>query len=147
MREQREGDSDVDLVDDYTRECPAIEVDNSLGALRVRRVLDRMASERGLPEAIVVDNGPECRGRALAPGAARNILRPQARAFVASCRSCGDWRPGADSDLNFFSMRDVGKSPEHLSVSLEANRHRRARRRATAVLVPSLTMCSGFRAP
>jgi putative transposase len=53
------------LVDDCTRECPAIEVDTSLGGLRVRRVLDRLASERGLPEAIVVDNGPEFRGRAL----------------------------------------------------------------------------------
>ena len=53
------------LVDDCTRECPAIEVDTSLGGLRVRRVLDRIASERGLPEAIVVDNGPEFRGRAL----------------------------------------------------------------------------------
>lgn len=54
------------IVDDYTRECPAIEVDISLGGLRVRRVLDRIASERGLPEAIVLDNGPEFRGRALA---------------------------------------------------------------------------------
>jgi len=54
------------LVDDCTRECPAIEVDTSLGGLRVRRVLDRIASERGLPEAIVLDNGPEFRGRALA---------------------------------------------------------------------------------
>ena len=41
------------IVDDCTRECPAIEVDTSLGGLRVRRVLDRIASERGLPEAIV----------------------------------------------------------------------------------------------
>jgi len=54
------------LVDDCTRECPVIEVDTSLGGLRVGRVLDRMAIERGLPEAIVVDNGPEFRGRALA---------------------------------------------------------------------------------
>jgi putative transposase len=54
------------IVDGCTRECPAIEVDTSLGGLRVRRVLDRLASERGLPEAIVVDNGPEFRGRALA---------------------------------------------------------------------------------
>jgi len=54
------------VVDDCTRECPAIEVDTSLGGLRVRRVLDRVASERGLPEAIVLDNGPEFRGRALA---------------------------------------------------------------------------------
>jgi putative transposase len=54
------------VVDECTRECPAIEVDTSLGGLRVRRVLDRIASERGLPEAIVLDNGPEFRGRALA---------------------------------------------------------------------------------
>ena len=46
------------LVDDCTRECPAIEVDTSLGGLQVRRVLDRVAAERGLPEAIVLDNGP-----------------------------------------------------------------------------------------
>jgi len=44
------------LVDDCTRECPVIEVDTSLGGLRVRRVLDRVATERGLPQAIVVDN-------------------------------------------------------------------------------------------
>ena len=54
------------VVDDCTRECPAIEVDTSLGGMRVRRVLDRIASERGLPEAIVLDNGPEFRGRVLA---------------------------------------------------------------------------------
>jgi putative transposase len=54
------------MVDDYTRECPAIEVDTSLGGSRVRRVLDRVVAERGLPEAIVLDNGPEFRSRALA---------------------------------------------------------------------------------
>ncbi len=54
------------LVDDCTRECPVIEVDSSLGGWRVRRVLDRIAKERGLPQAIVLDNGPEFRGRALA---------------------------------------------------------------------------------
>jgi len=54
------------IVDGCTRECPAIEVDTSLGGLRVRRVLDRVGGERGWPEAIVLDNGPEFRGRALA---------------------------------------------------------------------------------
>lgn len=54
------------MVDDCTRECPAIEVDTSLGGERVGRVLDRVVAERGLPEAIVLDNGPEFRSRALA---------------------------------------------------------------------------------
>jgi putative transposase len=63
------------MVDDCTRECPAIEVDTSLGGLRVRRVLDRIASERGLPDAIVVDNGPEFRGRVLAAWSAERGVR------------------------------------------------------------------------
>jgi len=63
------------IVDDCTRECPAIEVDTSLGGFRVRRVLDRIASERGLPEAIVLDNGPEFRGRALATWSAERGVR------------------------------------------------------------------------
>jgi len=46
-------------TDDCTRECPVIEVDSSLGGWRVRRVLDRVAIERGLPQAIVLDNGSE----------------------------------------------------------------------------------------
>ena len=55
----------LNIVDDYTRECPAIEVDHSLPGLRVVRVLDRLAETRGLPETIVVDNGPEFAGRVL----------------------------------------------------------------------------------
>jgi len=80
------------IVDDCTRECPAIEVDTSLGGLRVRRVLERMATERGLPEAIVVDNGPEFRGRALAAWSEQRGVRlefiqpgkPVQNAFVES---------------------------------------------------------------
>jgi len=53
------------IVDDYTRECLATETDTSLSGWRVRRVLDRITGERGRPEVIVVDNGPEFRGRAV----------------------------------------------------------------------------------
>ena len=53
------------LVDQYTRECPAIEVDTSLPSLRVIRVLERLARERGWPEAITCDNGPEFVSRRL----------------------------------------------------------------------------------
>ena len=47
------------IIDHYTRECLAIEVDFSLPGARVQRVLERFAAERGLPESIRVDNGPE----------------------------------------------------------------------------------------
>ena len=53
------------IVDDYSRECPAIEVDTSLPGLRVAQVLDRLAEFRGLPETITVDNGPEFAGMVL----------------------------------------------------------------------------------
>jgi len=47
------------LIDAFTRECPAIEVDTSLPGARVVRVLERVAAERGYPKGITVDNGPE----------------------------------------------------------------------------------------
>jgi putative transposase len=47
------------IVDEYTRECPAIEVDTSLPGLRVVRVLQQLADTRGLPNEIRVDHGPE----------------------------------------------------------------------------------------
>lgn len=47
------------LVDDFNREGIAIEIDLSLPARRIVRVLDRVASERGYPAKLRVDNGPE----------------------------------------------------------------------------------------
>lgn len=56
----------LNVVDDATRECLAIEVDTSLSGHRVGRVLDTIARERGrYPSRIVLDNGPECTSRAL----------------------------------------------------------------------------------
>ena len=69
------------IVDDYSRECPAIEVDTSLGGARVVSVLERLAAIRGLPEIITTDNGPEFTGRHLDEWASRkniklNFIRP-----------------------------------------------------------------------
>ena len=49
----------LNLMDGFTREAPRIEVDTSLPGLRVVRVLEEVARERGYPQAIQVDNGPE----------------------------------------------------------------------------------------
>ncbi|MCP1119765.1 IS3 family transposase, partial [Robbsia andropogonis] len=46
----------LNVVDDYTRECLAIEVDTSLPGLRVRQVMERLCEMRGLPLSITVDN-------------------------------------------------------------------------------------------
>jgi len=54
------------VVDTFTRESLAIEVDTSISGERVARVLDRVIAERGAqPEEIVMDNGPEMTSRAL----------------------------------------------------------------------------------
>jgi putative transposase len=47
------------LVDNYTRESLAIEVDPHLGGQRVAEILTLVALERGKPENIRVDTGPE----------------------------------------------------------------------------------------
>jgi putative transposase len=69
------------IVDDYSRECPVIEVDTSLGGRRVVGVLEKLADLRGLPEVITIDNGPEFAGRVLDGWAYRhgvklNFIRP-----------------------------------------------------------------------
>lgn len=70
----------LNIVDDYTRESLAIEVDTSLPGMRVARVLVRLAETRGLPK-VVVDNGPEFAGWALdawadKKGARLHFIRP-----------------------------------------------------------------------
>ncbi len=49
----------LNIMDDCSREVLAAEVDTSLPALRLIRILDRLREIRGLPQAIRVDNGPE----------------------------------------------------------------------------------------
>ena len=47
------------LVDEFTRECLAIEVGASIGARRIITVLERVFAEHGPPEWLRSDNGPE----------------------------------------------------------------------------------------
>jgi len=69
------------ILDDYSRECLAIEVDTSIGGSRVVNVLVRIIEVRGQPEVITVDNGPEFSGKALdewsyRKGIKLNFIRP-----------------------------------------------------------------------
>lgn len=58
------------VLDECTRECLAIEVDTSLGAVRVIRVLEQVIAERGKPHRLLMDNGPEFTSTTLAEWAA-----------------------------------------------------------------------------
>lgn len=49
----------LNIIDEFTRECLAIEVDRKLNSTNVVDVLSRLFVERGTPEYIRSDNGPE----------------------------------------------------------------------------------------
>jgi putative transposase len=55
----------LSIVDEWTRECLAIEVRSSLTAARVIEVLERLFVQYGAPQVLRSDNGPEFIARAL----------------------------------------------------------------------------------
>lgn len=82
----------LNVVDDCSREDLASEVDFSLPGYRVREVLESIAAERGYPEVLVLDNGPEFRGREVDVWACQHGVRihfidpgkPMQNAYVES---------------------------------------------------------------
>ena len=55
----------LSIVDEWTRECLAIEVATSLTAGKVITVLERLFQDYGAPQVLRSDNGPEFIARAL----------------------------------------------------------------------------------
>lgn len=108
----------LNIIDDFSRECVAIEVDTSLGRSRVARVLGRLAEQRTLPERIVMDNGPEFTSKALdtwahAAGVQLHFIRPgkpTENAFVESFN--GLFREECLSENWFSNMLDARTSIE-----------------------------------
>jgi putative transposase len=116
------------LVDDCTRECPAIEVDFSLPGERVARVLDRVAASRGYPKAIVCDNGPEFRGEALDQWAHQHRVqlafiepgKPVQNAYIESFN--GKFRDECLNENWFVSLADAQQTIEAWRVDYETVR-------------------------
>ncbi len=111
----------LNIVDDYSRECPVIEVDTSLPGTRVVRVLERMAETRGLPKTIVVDN-------VLYSEAYRNHVRlhfiepgkPVQNAFVESFN--GKFRDECLNEHWFTSMADARRTIEEWRIDYNTRR-------------------------
>lgn len=103
----------LNIVDDFTRECAAIEVDTSISGVRVVRVLEQLACVRGLPKSITVDNGPEFTSKALQKWALANGLhlnfiepgKPMQNAYVESFN--GRFRDECLNQHWFRSMREA----------------------------------------
>lgn len=47
------------VLDEYTRECLGLEVEHAIGARAVVGILEKLVAERGAPEFMRSDNGPE----------------------------------------------------------------------------------------
>ncbi len=100
----------LNIVDDFTKECLAIEVDTSLPGRRVVSVLERLAEMRGLPRSITVDNGPEFISKALDAWAYEQGLtlrfiepgKPQQNAYIESFN--GKFRDECLNEHWFLSM-------------------------------------------
>ena len=82
----------LNIVDDCSRECPGQIVDLSISGERLARFLDDLAQRRSLPEALVMDNGPELTWKAMFEWARRTGVelhfiepgKPVQNAFVES---------------------------------------------------------------
>ena len=103
----------LNIVDDFTRECVAIEVDRSLPGRASRGSSTGLHATIGLPQAIVVDNGPEFAGRTLdawayARGVTLRFIRPGKpieNAYVESFN--GKFRDECLNEHWFVSLADA----------------------------------------
>ena len=106
----------LNVVDDFTRESIAIEVDTSIAGARVARVLDRIANERGAyPQTLVMDNGPELTSLAVLAWSSRTRVqlhyiapgKPTQNAFIESFN--GKFRDECLNDNIFSSLAEARK--------------------------------------
>lgn len=65
----------LNVMDDFNRESLCIEADTSLPGQRVVRVLERLVNQRGKPQQIRTDNGPEFIGHRLQEWCDKNGIR------------------------------------------------------------------------
>lgn len=106
------------VEDAYTREMLAIEVDTSLPALRVVRVLDKIRLQRGLPVRIVIDHGTEFTSKALDQWAYDNKVtlhfitpgRPMENGYIESFH--GKFREECLNEHWFLTLDDARETIE-----------------------------------
>lgn len=101
------------VVDDFTRECVAIEVGFGINGQRLTEVLDRLMEERGKVAALRSDNGPEFAGNAMDAwayerGVKLDFIRPgkpNDNAFVESFN--GKFRMECLNDNQFLTLAEA----------------------------------------
>ena len=122
----------LNIVDDYTRECLAIEVDTSLPGARVVRVLERLAAVGRQPLHIVVDNGPEFASKAVDQWAAKCGVhlrfidpgKPMQNAYIESFN--GKFRDECLSQHWFISLDEARSVSEEWRIDYNERRPHRS---------------------
>lgn len=118
----------LNLVDAFTRQCLAIEIDTSLGGERVVRVLDEVVAQRGKPQIMQIDNGPEFRSKALDVWASNNSVKldfiepgkPTQNGLIESFN--GRFRDECLNQEWFGSLKEARQLIEDWRVSYNAKR-------------------------
>ena len=107
------------VVDTFSRECLTIETDTSLSGERFVRVLRQHIQTHGLPERIVMDNGPEFTSRALwmrsrETEVALAFIQPGKPMQNGHCESFnGKLRDGCFRQSYFTSLADARQIIDH----------------------------------
>jgi len=101
------------LIDEFTRECLAVEVGVSITSERVRRILEKVCFDKGNPELIRSDNGSEFIGKAVGVWLAENGIKPL---FIEPGKP---WQNGKGESFN-GKLRDECLSREWFSSVKEA---------------------------
>lgn len=123
----------LNIVDDFTREAVAIEVDTSIGGSRVVNVLDRLHAQRGVyPETLVMDNGTEFTSLAMLAWASSTRVqlhyiapgKPTQNAFIESFN--GKFRDECLNDNVFTTLEEARKIIEAWRLDYNENRPHRS---------------------
>ena len=122
----------LNVIDDYNREILWMEVDTSLPALRVIRVLECLKESRGLPEMIRLDNGPEFISHKLDMWCKTNRItlafiqpgKPTQNAYVERCN--GNIRRELLNAYVFRTVDEIKIKAEQWRVDYNQNRPHKA---------------------
>lgn len=127
----------LNIVDDFSRECIAIEVDTSIPGARVVRVLEHLGQIRELPRTVVLDNGTEFTSKAMLLWSENSGIRlhfiepgkPSQNAFAESFN--GKFRDECLNENWFDGMPDAREKIETWRVDYNTQRPHRSLRQLT----------------
>jgi putative transposase len=101
------------VVDEYTRECLAIDVSGAIRSARVIEILSKLMRTHGMPRYLRSDNGPEFVSKALIEWATKESLQ------LALIEPGKPWQNGTNESFN-GKFRDECLSMEWFRNRLEA---------------------------